>query len=103
MFVQVTRGLMVAATAVAAVVAMVWTSQQTDDGPASFGVLMESITKAETVRLEIVRDDQTELLEDFSKVVGEIELTSLVSRMSLDRHEETGELIDLAISAPCQS
>ncbi len=43
------------------------------------------------------------LEEDFSKVVGEIELTSLVSRMSLDRHEETGELIDLAISAPCQS
>lgn len=49
------------------------------------------------------RDDPTELNDDFSKVRGEIELTALVSRMSLDRHEETGELIDLAISAPCQS
>jgi len=49
------------------------------------------------------RDDQTELLEEFSKDIGEIELTSLISRMSLDRHEETGELIDLANNAPCQS
>jgi len=49
------------------------------------------------------RDDQSELLDEFSKVLGEIELTSLVSRSSLDRHEETGELIDLDQRAPCQS
>ena len=49
------------------------------------------------------RDDQSELSDEFSAVLNEIELTSLVSRMSLDRHEETGELIDLAQNAPCQS
>jgi hypothetical protein len=49
------------------------------------------------------RDDQTVLNDEFSRMAGEIELTALVSRMSLDRHEETDELVDLAISAPCQS
>ncbi|MEN8151717.1 MAG: hypothetical protein ABFS86_18015 [Planctomycetota bacterium] len=49
------------------------------------------------------RDDQTVLSDEFSEQVGEIALTSLVSRMSLERHEESGELIDLANNAPCQS
>ena len=49
------------------------------------------------------RDDQSVLNDEFSEVLGEIALTSLVSRMSLERHEETGELIDLANNAPCQS
>ena len=49
------------------------------------------------------RDDQSVLNDEFSEVLGEIQLTSLVSLTSLDRHEETGELIDLANNAPCQS
>jgi hypothetical protein len=49
------------------------------------------------------RDDPTVLTEDYSTEIGELELTALVSRMSLDRHQPTGELIDLAQNAPCQS
>jgi len=49
------------------------------------------------------RDDQAVLSDEFSEMIGELKLTSLVSRMSLDRHMQTGLLIDLANNAPCQS
>jgi tetratricopeptide (TPR) repeat protein len=60
MFVLAARGLVVSAMAVAAVVAMVWTSSQPDTGPLSLGALIENVAKADTVRLDIVRNDQIE-------------------------------------------
>ncbi len=60
MFVLAVRGLVVSATAVAAVVAMVWNLNQPDDGPVSLGTLLQNVAKADTVRLEIVRNGQTE-------------------------------------------
>ena len=58
MFVLAARGLM--ASAVAALVATLWISNQSDDGPVSLGALIENVAKADTVRLEIVRDDRIE-------------------------------------------
>ena len=60
MFVLAARGLVVTATAIAAVAATLWNFNQPDDGPVSLGTLIENVAKADTVQFEIIRNNKIE-------------------------------------------